>query len=287
VELLVVIAIIAILIGLLVPAVQRVRESAARTRCSNNLKQLALAVHAYRDAAKKFPPHTGVERNAWTYRLLPYIERKDIYDAALTDPKVFQTPIAMMLCPSDPRNLVGLVSSTPGTFFGRQFSMTSYLGIIGRDYYDSPLYGADNGIFGCYQKKGPRRSVVKVTEITDGTSNTVMIGERPPGGGVDNPKDPVVYGWWAYDDFDCLHWVKTGALPNDVDQAGKPCSDANYFSPGRIDNYCDVNHFWSLHPGGGHFAFCDGSVRFLDYAVGVTTLPQLATRNGGEQVVVP
>ena len=113
-----------------------------------------------------------------------------------------------------------------------------------------------------------------------------MIGERPPGGDALASSDPLYWGWWAYDDFDCVLWAISSRKPVAENQ-GKPCPGVAYFSPGNINNDCDVDHFWSVHPGGGSFAFADGSVRFLDYAVGPTLLPQLATRNGGEAVALP
>src|SRR5947207_15945421 len=95
IELLVIIAIIAMLIALLVPAVQKVREAANRTTCENNMKQVALSLHSYHTTNRKFPPHTGEEYKCWMYQILPYIERKDIYDAAVTDRNQFKTSIAV------------------------------------------------------------------------------------------------------------------------------------------------------------------------------------------------
>jgi len=71
-------------------------------------------------------------------------------------------------------------------------------------------------------------------------------------------------------------------FPNSTDEKGKPCPSPAYLSPGDINNDCHVNHLWSPHPGGGMFAFADGSVRFLEYTVGATVLPKMATRDGGE-----
>jgi prepilin-type N-terminal cleavage/methylation domain-containing protein/prepilin-type processing-associated H-X9-DG protein len=281
VELLVVIAIIAILIGLLVPAVQKVRESASRTQCANNVKQVSLAVHAYHSAHKRFPQHSAPQSKSWMYMILPYVERKDVYDAAAKDAAKYNSPVTVYLCSSDPR---GLGNSLSKTFGGVKYAMTSYLGVVGRSYADTP----DNGIFGCYQLNGKRRSVHKFSEISDGASNTIMIGERPPGGGGNNSDDPVYWGWWAYSDFDCVLWATMFNYPNKTSAPpAKNCPSINYFSPGKMTNDCDVNHFWSFHPGGGHFAFADGAVRFLEYSVGPTILPQLASRNGGENAVIP
>lgn len=279
IELLVVIAIVAILIAFLTPAVQRVRESASRTACANNLRQTALAVLAYHDGNKKFPPHAGPKLKSWMYQILLYVDKKDIYERAPYDVEQFKSIIPTFLCPSDPR---GLNSTFSADFKGVKYAMTSYLGVVGRDYLDMP----DNGIFGCYQTNGTRRSVGKINEISDGTSQTIMIGERPPGGDALASSDPLYWGWWAYDDFDCVLWAISSRKPVSENQ-GKPCPGVAYFSPGAINNDCDVDHFWSVHAGGGSFAFADGSVRFFDYSVGPTLLPQLATRSGGEAVTLP
>jgi prepilin-type N-terminal cleavage/methylation domain-containing protein/prepilin-type processing-associated H-X9-DG protein len=288
VELLVVIAIIAVLIGLLVPAVQKIREAANRSVCENNLKQITLAAHNYHLVKKKFPPHNGALQDCWLFQLLPYIEQNNTFAAAPANSALFDAPIKTFVCAADARNL-----SDPSatTIAGVKHAMTSYLGVVGRDYYDTLNDTVpDNGIIGCRQPGSRRRSVSKISEITDGTSNTIMIGERPPGGGGDASSDPLNWGWWAYDDFDSLLWavMPNGPNgPNAADGKGNPCPAVNYFSPGSIANDCDVNHFWSPHSGGGYFAFADGSVRFLDYSLGVLILPKLATRNGGEVVSLP
>lgn len=279
VELLVVIAIIGVLIALLLPAVQKIREAAARTKCSNNLKQVVLALHSHLDAMKSFPNHTGPNQLCWMYKILPYIEQRDLYNAAAKDPTLFKSPVPVFICPSDTR---GLADAASQDFRGVRYAMTSYLGVVGKDYNDLP----DNGVLGCYQVSGPRRSIVRLREITDGTSNTIALGERPPGGDAAT-SDPLFWGWWAYDDFDSLLWAQMPAMPNAKSKSGAACPGVNYFSPGQIDNLCDVNHFWSQHTGGGHFGFADGSVRFLDYNLGLKVVPQLATRNGAEVVNIP
>lgn len=287
VELLVVIAIIAVLIGLLVPAVQKIREAANRSVCENNLKQITLAVHNYHLVNKKFPPHNGARQRCWLFQLLPYIEQNNTFAAAPTfalaqaNSALFDTPIKTFVCAADARNLSDPSATTIDSV---KHAMTSYLGVVGRDYYDT---FPDNGIIGCRQPDSRRRSVSKISEITDGTSNTIMIGERPPGGGGSASSDPLDWGLWAGDEFHSLLWAVMPNGPNEDDGKGTPCPAVNYFSPGSIANDCDVNHFWSPHSGGGYFAFADGSVRFLDYSLGVLILPKLATRNGGEVVSLP
>jgi prepilin-type N-terminal cleavage/methylation domain-containing protein len=272
IELLVVIAIIAILIALLVPAVQKVRESANRVSCENNLKQVLLATHAYHTAKGIFPEHTCVdELHVWLYQILPYVEKKDIYDAAAKDSSYYKTPIGTFLCPSDPRPLQNAISTlySDPRLPPAKYAMTSYLGIVGRDFSDKSLKSA------------------RLKEITDGTSNTAMIGERAPGGsGHYLPaaqRDPMFWGWWcSFYDGDSTIWAKMPGWPNMADEKGKVCPAQVYHSPGNIANDCDVNHLWSPHLGGGFFGFADGSVRFVEYTAGATVLPKMATRNGGE-----
>lgn len=262
IELLVVIAIIAVLIALLMVAVQKVREAANRASCENNLKQITLAVLNYEATNKTFPPHKGAENQCWIYQTLPYLERIDIYNAAKLDRKYYTTPIVILLCPSDPRPLASMQSQT---FSGLNYAMTSYLGSVGSNYYNDP----DDGMIGC------RQHTVRMIEITDGTSNTILIGERPPGGGGNNSPDPVYWGWWAYNYFDTLLWVIMPNYPNVTDQQGNICPNSS-FTIGNLSNDCNANHYWSVHNGGGFFSFADGSVRFLEYS----NIQKLASRNG-------
>jgi prepilin-type processing-associated H-X9-DG protein len=151
--------------------------------------------------------------------------------------------------------------------------MTCYLGMTGRNWLD--FQTGDTGVLGLY----PSRLGVKITEITDGASGTLLIGERPP-------QRDLYWGWWRGVDYDSLMWAinpKAGAA-NWFNQDGTPCNFPAIFSPGNINNDCDVNHYWSQHIGGSNFAFCDGAVRFLAYTAGPIIVPQLATRAGGEVV---
>ena len=125
---------------------------------------------------------------------------------------------------------------------------------------------------------------VRLTSITDGTSHSLLLGERtPPGrlfvGAWYDPGIPETS--WGVDSYGrgiCL------AAQIDFD-VGK-CHGPFRFGPGRIENPCDSNHYWSLHPGGANFAFADGSVHFLSYSA-ASVLPALATRAGGEVVAIP
>jgi prepilin-type N-terminal cleavage/methylation domain-containing protein/prepilin-type processing-associated H-X9-DG protein len=303
IELLVVIAIIAVLIGLLLPAVQKVRDAAARITCTNSLKQIGLALHSYHDTTGAFPPaiaegHPKLDPYrwvSWLARILPYVEQPALYadmEAAFRSqggsPDPFQNPphrglgtvVRLYRCPSDSRQYqASYVTDTTGSY---AVAYTGYLGVSGRHLrsYDGVLYW---------------NSQVRLADITDGTSNTLVAGERPPSW-------DLVYGWWyagagQWDlAFNPLRNtgscdVTLGAAELNLRSNGMPQLDAcpagpYSFGPGTIQNPCDQFHFWSLHTGGSNFLFADGSVHFLTYDA-APRLPALATRAGNEVVGLP
>jgi prepilin-type processing-associated H-X9-DG protein len=303
--LLVVIAIIAVLIGLLVPAVQKVREAAARTQCLNNLKQTALAAQGYHGDHKKFPVgvHPAVDvggvptggTNLWV-ELLPYIEQDNLHKK--WDPwdnrnnvggrdAVSAQVINILLCPSDPlpEKVTELtVANAPPWSWGF-YGMSSYGGNAGTRSLPvkpplpniPPMSG--DGIF--YIDSGVRSNC-----ISDGTSNTFLFGERyhrdpqydllqpklRPGGGRIGQA-----GMWGY-------VAGVGAMGNVTLHTAAPI---NYQMPpdGDLLNYFDRGcAFGSGHPGGANFAFADGSVRFVRDSISLQTLQALSTRCGGEVV---
>jgi prepilin-type N-terminal cleavage/methylation domain-containing protein/prepilin-type processing-associated H-X9-DG protein len=260
IELLVVIAIIAILIGLLVPAVQKVREAAARAQCSNNLHQLAIALHNHHDAKKRLPSFYGTGTRSWIYQTLPYIEQRNIQ----TSSNPYNKPVTILGCPSDPNFGIGVWSDTYG--------LTSYLANTGRNWLDYAQPGGDTGVIGLY----PSRLGTRFQEVMDGTSGTLLIGERP------HPTDQF-WGWWPLADWDSLMWainpVSFGNSPG-----SPPCLSPGIFAPGNPGMDCHLNHWYSMHTGGANFAFCDGSVRFISYEAGATIIPALATRAQQEVV---
>jgi prepilin-type N-terminal cleavage/methylation domain-containing protein/prepilin-type processing-associated H-X9-DG protein len=296
IELLVVIAIIAVLIGLLLPAVQKVREAANRAKCMNNLKQIGLALHNYHDSYGKLPaprpdPETWTSIDnlrdmpnvfgGWLVRILPYIEL-DAVARECADKTTFYTvgaqhQIPLYNCPSDPRGLVARVSADQ---FGNA-ATTGYLGVTGND--EDPPYGnATNGIFwvGVHDlilRPSLRRGNygTKFLDISDGLSNTLMVGERPP-------SPDLFWGWWAYSDFDSLLATPNRAPVPGVDHPECNVRLPGFFSPGDVNDTCASVHYWSFHTGGGNWLLGDGSVRFLPYAVGTTVVPLMASRNGGE-----
>jgi prepilin-type N-terminal cleavage/methylation domain-containing protein/prepilin-type processing-associated H-X9-DG protein len=306
IELLVVIAIIAILIGLLLPAVQKVREAAARMKCSNNLKQLGLALHTFHDANNYFPTYYPAGLSAtdpkrytenWTFQLLPYIEQDNIAKQPFTtraeyDVLVRPRQIATYMCPSSP---------APGTttISGVVTNLTHYLGVTGRYRGDwrpsaSGGVGQDLGIIAATDVSG-RPLKITMTGISDGTSNTVAFGERSP---VQHPTDGS-YDWgWGLrgnPNLDSILWTgfrgdiqPGGSAAIDTPSLGTSdavgaCPFPMYFqAPASPPRRCDGYHFWSYHTGGGNFALADGSVRFFQYAAGPTVLIPMSTRAFGE-----
>jgi prepilin-type N-terminal cleavage/methylation domain-containing protein/prepilin-type processing-associated H-X9-DG protein len=250
VELLVVIAIFGTMIALLLPAVQKVRESANRLHCQHNLRQLGIALHNYHDVNNAFP-----DAYYWIQGLFPYIEQQ------ANVPK--DTVLGLFICPSDPRarHFTAQVANTT-------FALNSYLAVSGLDTYDKL------GIIAPHCRS-------RISDITDGTTTTAMLGERPPSADLS-------YGWWdgeAYHTFlgaanmTPLYLFSGGDGNVPCPQNGPFC-----FQAGHLANNCDAAHFWSVHPGGGNFLFADGSTHFLSYRLGTTVVPMLATRAGGEVV---
>lgn len=285
IELLVVCAITAVLVGLLIPAVQRVRDAGMRVQCANNLHQIGIALHHYHDSYNVLPPGVGTPSPteqfpwmSWLTRLLPYIEQQPAWEQAQTayqtDMVPFDNPphtefsavMQSYACPADPR-----VWQPQTTNFNIQVGLTSYVGVAGTDYasFDGVLF---------------ENSHVRFADITDGLSNTLMVGERPP-------STDFWYGWWyagvAQSGSGSPDFVMGVRELNKNAAFLYPCAPGPYhFVSGTIQNECDVLHFWSTHFGGGHFLFCDGGVRFLGYSAD-PLLPALATRNGGETAQAP
>ena len=283
-ELLVVIAVMALLTGLTLAAVQRVRASAARLRCQNNLRQLGLALHSYHGTAERLPPGVTLPGAAepypfmsWHTRLLPHIEQQSAWDEATaafkTNPDFLAAPphpgsarvFAVFGCPTDPRTAS---PQTVADVYTR--GLTSYLGVAGVN-----VVRKDGVLFA--------NSAVKFTDISDGTSSTLLVGERPPS------KD-MVFGWWYAGwgqnqdgDADMLMGVRA----KNASSYAPSCSSGPYaFRPGKFDDLCSTFHFWSPHTGGANFAFADGSVRFLSYSAD-SIMPALASRSGGEPTGLP
>jgi len=263
IELLVVIAIIAVLIGLLLPAVQKVREAAARTQCKNNLKQIGLALHMYNDTNNSFPlggtgttpPYWG-----WATRLLPYVEQGNLYNQLSvatttlqndlgTSLPLLQTQLKVFKCPSDPgpdpNSNRPFSTPTANTLTG----LSNYVGNAGDDPQKSLGLFANGQVFG-------------IKDVTDGTSNTIAVGERQSlngsyaalwagydGWGGGGPDSSAIFAWATYH-------IPDGTTDSST---AKPRPEAAYSSQ---------------HAGGVQFVFCDGSVQFISQNINWTYVGQ-------------
>jgi prepilin-type N-terminal cleavage/methylation domain-containing protein/prepilin-type processing-associated H-X9-DG protein len=252
IELLVVIAIIAVLIGLLLPAVQKVREAAARMKCTNNLKQIGLGMHNYIDSYQHLPclaVTNGSGRWGWPVALLPFIEQGNIYQQ-LGSPDIYllttpapltttptpleQTNISIFQCPSDSDS-----SPTNPNFFN--YGKSNYIAS------EAVITWADNGAF----------SKTKIGMITDGTSNTFLAGER-------DSKVSIAAIWAGRERTGGALGGQCRERPNLQyhGNRGDTCCSNDKDDTGTID-VCRRNSFTSQHVGGVNFVFCDGSVRFV------------------------
>jgi prepilin-type N-terminal cleavage/methylation domain-containing protein/prepilin-type processing-associated H-X9-DG protein len=286
IELLVVIAIIAILIGLLLPAVQKVREAAARTQCQNNLKQIGLAMHNYHDANGHLPPtRTGNGRQfvSWAVLILPFIEQDNVYREFQNVGLAFQPAPAIAreaniktyFCPARrvPPQIVP-ASEDRATPVGPPVSGAAgdYAVCAGDRHDASGLGGMDasNGAF-FRGDVGPRITIVS---ITDGSSNTLFVGEKH------------IHRDRYLRDRSVSPIGGDGSIfnPDGIRTIVRLAGGANWPLARTIDDPSN-ERFGSLHAGGiVQFAFGDGSVRGLRNTLSNLTLTALATRAGGEVI---
>lgn len=322
IELLVVIAIIAILIGLLLPAVQKVREAAARTQCTNNMKQIGLACHSFHDVKSSLPTrshseysyvsspysYSSTSEGNWIKQIMPYLEQAQTRNTSSAILAIFQ-------CPSHP-----LAKQRYGTSYG----LTFYAALAPRENYTSAV-GTTTGLSNSpdgqttiytypndtacivtadyiykfkyipspfhYSYSYKPQLGVALEKISDGSSNTIMIGERPP-----TPNK--FWGWWSFSGADTNVPVYRVTLQYrfsdgswSANATNKPCPTPATFAPHDVNSFCSFNTPSSIHPGGGNFIFADGHVSFLTYAIsqphpttGATIIEALVSRNGGEVV---
>jgi prepilin-type N-terminal cleavage/methylation domain-containing protein len=298
VELLVVISIIAVLLGLLLPAVQMAREAARRMQCANNLKQLSLAVHGYHDAHRMLPisigpwrqgPGYARERNGkgWIVSILPQLEQTALYadfephfkgdffsGGGLNSPAalpLMQTQLSVLACPSDGSSQELITQQHQ--MLGIPLAPTNYKGVLGDNrigdvrfsIHEGTLprcleYGGCNGLFFRVTYQEPKR----FSSITDGLSNTLYIGEDV----VAHNGSSAAY--YANGDYCACH--------GPINYKPNP--------PAPLD-WGNVTTFRSNHPGGAQFAIADGSVRFLSESADHMLYRGLCTRNGGEVGIIP
>jgi len=294
VELLVVIAIIGILIGLLLPAVQAAREAGRRAQCSNNLKQIGLALHSYHSSHSVLPfasdwPHN--ETGTWASAILPHIELQSHYelfdfDHSLKAPENKQavtTPVRAFICPSDPEGDEPVMdrrcgsNPSPCTVSWYQVCMgptePDRCTFCSKDYccqgshYGTPQssngFPSFTGIFGRHPTS------MRLEDIKDGTTTTIMVGETLPGHSIHN----VAFG----SNFPMcgthipLNWMEGRDAPRT--HGGQPHN--------RVQGYK------SLHPRGANFVMADGSVHYFDEFIDYKLYNELGTREGNEIVNLP
>jgi prepilin-type N-terminal cleavage/methylation domain-containing protein/prepilin-type processing-associated H-X9-DG protein len=293
IELLVVIAIIAVLIGLLLPAVQKVREAASRMICTNKLKQIGVALHNYHSTHNSFPPGASptnrIQWPSFLTELLPHLDQQPLFDAfdkarlasqspeyPATWPAVLRQPIETFLCPSDRAN------STHTNIFGSApFPSSNYLGIYsGLNDGDN---GAEAGFSGSFNRQ--QRAVFRVlrgtsiAEITDGTSKTMMVAEYLTG--IPDYGSGMVRGCF-FGARASMHFLYVTQTPNSAspeilwqnkDGCGDPSNNAPAYNLPCIPGIDRTNFASprSRHTGGVNILLADGSVRFVQNNVNLPT----------------
>jgi prepilin-type N-terminal cleavage/methylation domain-containing protein len=316
IELLVVIAIIAILIGLLLPAVQKVREAAAFLQCKNNLKQMGLACHSYHDANGSFPSgHVELQvggtfeyYSSWGISLLPYLEQQNLYNLYNNNfpnqdshnQAAVQTYVAVYTCPIDPRAHMVIAPQTfapdggGAPYAGCMYATGSYRCMtgIGKTSSTNTYGGFWNEVQDAASAVHPGHASgrgafhgdgysgltpERIATITDGTSNTILFGEH-------HTKTHFSRGpFWG----DSFNLYSKGATWDDpfitatVMQADFDACSATLNAKYGTDNYCKYG-WGSLHTAGINFVFGDGSVRSLSKTIDYQVFMSLSTVAGGE-----
>jgi prepilin-type N-terminal cleavage/methylation domain-containing protein len=253
VELLVVVAIVGLLVALLLPGVQQSRESARRSQCTSNLRQIGISLANYHAALLTFPPgctDRGTRQVAWSMYLLPFLEEQSVRD--MFNPSYgFRDPqnqaagsqlIAVYLCPSTNR----LTADRQGNYTGSQVPLLPANRLACSDYggmFGAGLYTpSQNGVL-IYER------TIRQRDITDGLSHTIIVAE-------DSGRGLLLDGPWA--------------------------DGENIFDSTVGINVMQDNEIWSDHPGGAVVLMCDCSVRFLEESVPPTLLAPLCTRANGD-----
>lgn len=328
VELLVVIAIIGILVGLLLPAVQAAREAARRMQCSNNVKQMGLALHNYESSYKSFPMAWWLDipggvnvpaanGNTWGFAILPFLEQTNLYNQfdqrypalrelgpiAVANVKVISTPLNFFKCPSSPYAITEIYrgdargAGLPVTWDAAPsdyIATTGVRGVFANIAYAGNAGGNRHGALQVGGVYGSSRNG-KIGSMTDGTSNTFLIGERTGG--------PQIYvgtksastlasvlsstngGGWG-DLLNGENWMSGGLFASSYD----PSNPLPYLQEGPCGINCTNirgRSFHSFHTGGAHFGLGDGSVQFMSENSDAFVIASMITREKGEVFTMP
>ena len=274
VELLVVITIVTLLVAMLFPAVQMVREASRRTHCQSNQRQVVLAIHSFESSFGTLPPtNTTVPRehflHFWTARLLPHLEQASLAEALLKERRqalhVYQSSfrtynVPVFQCTSNP-DLGQIIKADQGFLF----AFSDYCGVAGSNL--------DNGLFpvGLPEATDYR----KFADVIGGLSNTLIFGERPP-----SEIDEGFGSWLGGQNMLSMSTYTNGTPLNFPAELLTGCRDRKFlgFQPGERGSRCDWTHHWSFHPQGANFARADGSVTFVPYTIEENVLAELASR---------
>ncbi len=308
IELLVVIAIIAVLIALLLPAVQQAREAARRSQCKNNLKQFGLGLHNYHDAYSMFTPAGGnwaAPQIGWIPKLLPFVDQAPLYNQVnMSLNPAWDSPVALApagtvcrmknipiaKCPTDPSNILA-------TENGGQWAQTSYNGSLGSQrtpsasgacniwltpgiHYDQNGYAdhgntnVPDGLSGMFSRLG---SPIKVALVTDGLSNTIMVGE------ILADCNDHSGGWWHYNHMGNAH-ASTSVPLNNMTTCPRAVSRVSHPSCTNPNNWNFSFGFRSAHIGGAQFLFGDGTVRFISENINYQTYQRLGGRADNQTI---
>lgn len=292
IELLVVIAIIAVLVGMLLAAVQKARESANRARCANNLKQIGLALHNYHDVTGAFPAgsvsKSGEIDNyygVWSVFLLPYIEQENLHDTykydqlnwAAANAAVRTASVNVYSCPSD-QIIDQALNPESGLGAGQKYRTGNYRAVVGRGKTDNDMFDF-NPNAGSLPKgwRGPMHTtgfggltVERIDDIIDGTSNTLLVVERS------TKTRPERHTFWAY--AHASYWSSSAVpesriLLNDFDA----CTAVNPGDPGPCKRGMS-----SFHGNGFNAVLSDGSVHYIRATIDMNVLCGMATIAGSE-----
>jgi prepilin-type N-terminal cleavage/methylation domain-containing protein/prepilin-type processing-associated H-X9-DG protein len=306
IELLVVIAIIAVLIGLLIPAVQKVREASQRAKCQSNLKQIGLAMMNYHDANGVLPPQTAGNRNTccngtWQMAILPFVEQGNMLNAyqnyaqsggsstptyeQQANLQVTSIRLDLFTCPSDIPN-----AAKSGTYNGTKYNITqhNYLVNVGNIDYSQGKDGAlPDQPAGLKFLGAPfsRSAQFKILDITDGTSSTLMAAEVNQGQG----QDFRGLTWWAEGSGFTVYRTPNSPLYDYISNgSGAPGCVPPSQNPLNADCRSRSSPNWnafaarSRHTGGVNVVMCDGSVHFISNSISWNTWQAIGTSQGGE-----